>query len=91
MIKTFSIRVSGKVQGVFFRASAKQKADELEVKGFVRNDPDESVYIEVQGEEDLVNEFAHWCKVGPKFAKVDRCDVREIEHIHFDTFEVKRS
>ena len=48
-MKHLSIHVSGKVQGVFFRASAKGKAEELNIKGNVRNNADGSVSIEVEG------------------------------------------
>jgi acylphosphatase len=90
MIRTFSIRVSGKVQGVFFRASAKEKADELGIGGRIRNEHDGSVYIEAQGDEDTLEEFFHWCKQGPSRARVDRCDIGEIEHRDFDGFEIER-
>jgi acylphosphatase len=51
MKKHFNIRISGRVQGVFFRASTKAKAEELGISGFVQNEPDGSVYIEAEGEE----------------------------------------
>ncbi|HYC85861.1 MAG TPA: acylphosphatase [Chryseosolibacter sp.] len=90
MIKSFSIKVSGKVQGVFFRASAREKADAVGVTGFVRNEADGSVYIEVQGEEDAIEEFIHWCRQGPPRARVDRCEVREIDGGDYQDFEVRR-
>ena len=90
MKKAFTIRVSGKVQGVFFRASTREKADEFAIKGFVRNEPDGSVYIEAEGEENDLNKFIAWCKRGPIRAKVDRCDVVEIQEKGFTTFEIKR-
>jgi len=88
MIKTFSIRISGKVQGVFFRASAKEKADELGIEGLVRNEKDGTVHIEAQGEEDAIEEFLHWCRQGPPRARVDRCEIAEQGHREFDGFEV---
>jgi acylphosphatase len=90
MIKTFSVRVAGKVQGVFFRASAKQQADDLGLSGFVRNQPDGSVYIEVEGEEDQLEEFLYWCKRGPQHARVDSIDITEIDFKGFEDFEVTR-
>ena len=76
MKKLFLIKVSGKVQGVFFRVSAKQRADVLSVTGFVRNERDGTVYIEAEGEEDAITEFIEWCKVGPAGAQVDECNIQ---------------
>ena len=77
MEKHFKIKISGQVQGVFFRASAKQKADSLNLRGFVRNEPDGSVYAEAEGEEDNLRPFIEWCIKGPQQAYVDKCDVKE--------------
>jgi acylphosphatase len=65
----FNIFVSGKVQGVFFRASAQKKAEQLGVTGFVRNQ-DGTVYLEAEGDEHALEEFVRWCKSGPQLAKV---------------------
>jgi acylphosphatase len=85
-----TIRVSGKVQGVFFRASTKNKADELNIKGFVRNEPDGSVYIEAEGEETNMGQFIAWCWEGPRGARVETCDTREVPVQGFADFVVKR-
>ena len=77
MLKHFNIKVYGRVQGVFFRASTKTKADELRIHGFVRNERDETVYIEAEGEEEDLKEFIAWCEKGPKYAIVERCEVEE--------------
>lgn len=45
-MKHISIRIYGRVQGVGFRVSAQKKADELGITGFVRNEPDGTVYLE---------------------------------------------
>ena len=76
-MKHLSIHVSGKVQGVFFRASTKGKAEELNIKGNVRNNADGSVSIEAEGEEENLQQFVEWCKQGPKFAHVEHCEVKE--------------
>lgn len=60
-MKHFKLNVSGTVQGVFFRASTKDAADRLGIKGFVRNEPDGSVYIEAEGEEEKLNQFMECC------------------------------
>ena len=69
-MKRISIQITGKVQGVFYRASTVTKAQQLGVKGFVRNEPDGSVYIEAVGDENKLNELIAWCRVGPPRARV---------------------
>ena len=89
-MKHLSIRVSGKFQGVFFRASTKDMADELQIKGNVRNNPDGSVSIEAEGEEENLNRFVDWCKHGPRHARVDECKVKENVLQKFESFAIER-
>lgn len=84
------IKVSGKVQGVFYRASTKNQADALGILGFVRNEPDGSVYIEAEAEEAILNRFIDWCRQGPPMAGVEQCDVLEKEPGRFKYFEIRR-
>ena len=84
------IIVSGKVQGVFFRASAKEAADRLGVKGFAQNQPDGSVYIEAEQVEEKLKQFVEWCKQGPPRAQVANVAVTEGEVRNFESFEIKR-
>lgn len=88
MTKSISIKISGKVQGVFFRASARDKADELGVKGFVRNEPDGSVYIEAEADEGSLHQFTEWCRQGPPRALVEKIDIKEGEGKAFTRFEL---
>jgi acylphosphatase len=90
MIKHIAITVYGKVQGVFFRASTKEKADELGVKGFVSNKPDGSVYIEAEGNAEELIIFTEWCKKGPRMAKVDQCTIENGEVVNFKDFQITR-
>jgi acylphosphatase len=89
-MKHLKVRVSGKVQGVFFRASAKEKADQLGVRGFVRNEPSGEVYIEAEGDEDILKLFLVWCALGPKRAMVESTDIEESDLKNFISFEVRR-
>ena len=84
-----NIKITGKVQGVFFRASARKKADELGVKGFVRNEPDGSVYIEAEGDEAQLDQMTSWCWTGPPRARVDKIEVADGVVKNFITFEVR--
>ena len=89
-MKHFNIRVSGKVQGVFFRASTKEQADLLGVQGFVRNESNGDVYIEAEGEEIQLQEFLKWCGRGPSRARVDNLKIEEGLLEKFTRFEVSR-
>jgi len=62
--------ISGQVQGVFFRRSAKTKADSLGISGWIRNNKDGSVETVGVGEKSKLEEFAKWCKKGTVFANV---------------------
>jgi acylphosphatase len=86
--KCYRIIVKGKVQGVFFRKYTKIKADILGIKGFVRNEPDASVYIEACGEKTKLEEFVKWCSNGPKQALVEKVDVSEISVKKFSSFDI---
>ena len=69
-MQRYKITVTGKVQGVFFRQTAKEVADRLSLTGFARNEPDGSVHIEVEGEKAALQDFLEWCRKGPKAATV---------------------
>ena len=62
--------ISGKVQGVFFRASTQKKALELGLTGWVKNCSDGSVSALFQGEKRQVSTIIAWCQEGPEFAEV---------------------
>lgn len=67
--------VSGRVQGVFFRASCAERAAELGVSGWIRNVPGGDVEAIFEGTESVVEEMVRWCREGPSLARVDRIDV----------------
>jgi len=89
MKKHFTVKIIGQVQGVLFRYAAKEKADELGIQGFVRNESDGSVYVEVEGEERVLNEFFKWCEQGPKFASVEKIETKERTPGHYSDFVIK--
>lgn len=90
MKKHFSIRIYGKVQGVFFRDSTKAEAIKLNVQGFVRNEPDGSILIEAEGEAQMLNQFLYWSTQGPKAARVESLQVREGELKSYRDFVIER-
>ncbi|MDX2285881.1 MAG: acylphosphatase [Bacteroidia bacterium] len=69
MIRT-ELRISGLVQGVFYRQSARQQALALGLSGWVRNLPDGSVLAQAQGPPAAVEAFVRWCRQGPPQAQV---------------------
>jgi acylphosphatase len=73
----YAIRISGRVQGVFYRASARAEAERLGLSGFVRNEPDGSVYAEAEGEREALDRFVDWCRRGPPQARVERVEVEK--------------
>jgi len=70
MMKAYSIKVEGTVQGVFFRKSAQDKAMQLGLTGWVKNEVDGSVKIFVQGDQHKLSDFIAWCEKGPELAAV---------------------
>lgn len=90
MKKRVTLRISGLVQGVFFRASTKERADSLNIHGLVRNEPDGSVYAEAEGEEENLRLFIEWCHQGPSRAKVQKCEVHEGTVKNFNRFVIER-
>ncbi|MBA4336596.1 acylphosphatase [bacterium] len=84
--------ISGKVQGVFYRDYACEKARDLDVYGWIRNNSDGTVEVFCQGNATNVQMFIDWCYQGPISAKVTEIDIQkqplEGEEL-FDSFDVK--
>lgn len=89
-MKAVKVRITGKVQGVYYRQHTLKKALELGVRGFVRNEPDKSVYLEAEGEEEDVNLLLTWCKRGPWLARVDEVVAEGQALQGYSTFEIIR-
>ena len=75
--KHLNIHVFGVVQGVSFRAYTQDKAESFGLTGFVCNEPDDTVYIEAEGNEDDLAHFIRWCHKGPTLAQVERVELTE--------------
>ena len=83
------VYIHGRVQGVFFRATTRDKAIALGVKGWVKNCLDGSVEAVFEGEKDIVEKIVNWCKKGPEGAFVNHIDVRlEKCSGEFDEFSI---
>lgn len=85
-----NLQIIGKVQGVFYRDSTRRKANELGITGFVRNEPDGSVYAEAEGTQEALDALVEWCNEGPENALVTYVDVTEGEMVGFEEFEIRR-
>jgi len=90
MIVHKNIRVKGKVQGVYFRASTVDMAKSLGLRGYVINERDGSVYMEVEGEINAVDQMVEWARTGPPHAHVDSLDITDGPVMPFKTFEIRR-
>lgn len=88
MVKHLKIRVFGRVQGVFFRSSARDEAVRLGIKGYTKNEPDGTVYMEIEGVEKNLEKFIDWCKKGPGHAQVEKIQVSQNNLKNFDKFDI---
>jgi acylphosphatase len=87
----FHIIIKGKVQGVFFRASAKEKAEGLGIQGWVRNTAEGNVEIKARGEEGVLQKFLDWCRNGPEKAMVTSVEqINSSDDESFNDFRILR-
>lgn len=88
-MKTISVRVTGKVQGVFYRRSTTEKATELGVRGWVKNEEDGSVSIVATGTDTQLDALLDWCHHGPERARVTAVEAKDIPTETFTGFVSK--
>lgn len=90
MTSRVHVVISGRVQGVWFRATTKQKAERLGLTGWVRNTYDGNVEAVFEGEENSVQEMLDWCRHGPPLSKVDNVEVKNESPTNgFDSFSIR--
>jgi acylphosphatase len=90
MQKRIHLFISGRVQGVFFRAETQNQAQRLNLKGWVRNLRDGRVEVLLEGDEDNVNRMIAWCHKGPALSIIEKVDyIEELFKDEFDDFEIK--
>lgn len=83
--------IKGKVQGVFFRASTKEMAEKLDIRGWVKNTPEGNVEVWAQGDEVALEKFIAWCRKGPSQAIVAHVEIkRNLPDEEFDRFRIAR-
>jgi acylphosphatase len=83
------VLVHGEVQGVGFRYSARQKASELGLAGFVRNRRDGSVEAEIEGSDAAVTAMLEWLRAGPAWARVTAVDVDDLSPLGEAEFRIR--
>ncbi len=88
-MKHYTIKISGRVQGVGFRYSARAIAMDNHISGFIRNEPDGSVYLEAEGKPEDLDNFLHWCYKGPGVGRIDKVVFFEAPLRDFDGFDIK--
>jgi acylphosphatase len=90
MMRRVHILVSGRVQGVYFRAFTQKKARQLAVRGNVKNLPDGRVEIIAEAEHSALEPFIQWCHKGPVTARVDHVEITELQlGEDLPSFEIK--
>lgn len=88
MVKAIQAHVTGRVQGVSFRWYAQERARSLGVAGWVRNEPDGSVLLHAEGDDEAVDSLVEWCRQGPSMAKVSDVAVRPVTATGATGFEI---
>ena len=89
MVKRVRVLISGRVQGVFFRACTKEKAEELGLAGWVQNLPDGRVEAVFEGEKSRVDKMVAWCYQGPPASHVAEVEVEQELPQGLNQFEVR--
>ena len=89
-MRHIDLRITGKVQGVWYRKSAVEEALRLGVTGFAMNLPDGSVRIEAEGPQEALDRFIAWCRTGPPRAVVENVKVMDGPIIGYADFATRR-
>ena len=89
-MSTIHLLIRGKVQGVFYRATANDIAKENGITGWIKNTPASDVEAVISGTKDQLEKFTEWCRQGPRRAQVSEVVITEIEEEDFAEFTVIR-
>lgn len=90
-VKRWKLIISGRVQGVYYRASAQAQANELGLHGYTRNLPNGNVEIVAEGDENQLGKLEAWCREGPPAASVSSVDVeKQAPTGEFTRFKIMR-
>ena len=89
-METVHLIISGKVQGVFYRATAKKMAHQLHITGWIKNTKEGHVEALITGESESVKKFIDWCRKGPGKAEVEEVEVERRQATSFEDFTIMR-
>jgi len=89
-MKAVKVIIYGKVQGVGFRNFVFLHAKKLNIRGYVKNNPDGTVEAVFEGDEDNINKMIELCKKGPERARVNKIDIKDIEINNYQDFKIIR-
>ena len=89
-MSSLHLLIKGKVQGVFYRASAKNVAENLAITGWVKNTKEGDVEAVISGNDEKLLQFVNWCRQGPPAAAVSEVIVTEITAPEFQQFSIVR-
>ena len=84
------VRVTGRVQGVNYRATAARVARRHGLAGWVRNEPDGSVLLDIEGDPAAISAFLDWCASGPPAARVRAVDQTPADPVGYKEFSILR-
>jgi acylphosphatase len=87
---TIHLVIKGKVQGVFYRANTKKKAEELGISGWVKNTAEGNVELMATGSDDTLEAFKAWCHIGPQKALVTELVIIPCLPMEFNSFSIIR-
>lgn len=89
-MKRVHVYISGRVQGVFFRAETRRAANCFKLVGWVRNTADGRVEAVFEGEDEEVDKMLKWCHIGPSAARVEEVLIKEESYSgEFQDFMIK--
>ena len=88
MLMSVHLIVSGRVQGVWFRAGTRDQALELGLCGWAKNCPDGTVEIHAEGDKKTLEQFITWCRKGPPAARVSALEVEWVVSQSLTTFKI---
>ncbi|MCU7551450.1 acylphosphatase [Chitinophagaceae bacterium LB-8] len=87
---TIHLIIKGIVQGVFYRATARDEAEKLGLTGWIKNTPEGYVEAVVNGRQDDIDRYIAWCWKGPSRAKVESVETKVLQEERFDGFQIVR-
>ena len=90
-IDTIELRISGKVQGVWYRKYCREEALQLGLTGWICNEKDGSVRARATGTRSQLDRWVAWCRKGPAMARVTRVEQVQVPDQHFEGFIIRQT